>query len=317
MAVVRALVAVFAEGAAELADDHHGGLPPCGPHGVGIGRQRAAQLAQPVRQHAAGGALADVRVPAADVDEAQVVAVDHEAGDAAHFLFQLVGGDGIAAGRLHLGLDFLARRAQDALPFRDRGVQIGVLVHGFDGAVVVGAQARLAAGADQVDVGHARVAPEYLGHVRGERGRLRVPRAQVRREAVEEARAVVAAGGGAAPQFDAVLGFEMAAAGVLGAGEGHERKLAALVEGQQAFRQRRVQGPAVVQGQGGARPAARARDGDVGPGFVIEVAGGRHEQAGRVVGAAHEDHQQAVAGGRGGGVEAAASPCQRGGGHQL
>ncbi|MCY1519760.1 hypothetical protein D9M68_545210 [compost metagenome] len=317
MAVVRALVAVFAEGAAELADDDHGGLPPGRPHGLGVGRQRAAELAQPIRQHAAGGALADVRVPTPDVDEAQVVAVHHEARDAAHLLLELVGGHGIAAGRQHLGLDFFARRAHDALSFGDRGVQVRVLVHGLDGAIVVGAQARLAAGADQIDVGHARVAPEYLGHFRSEGGRFRMLGAQVRREAVEKARAVVAVRGGPPAQLNAVLGFEMAAAGVLGAGEGHKSKLAPLVEGQQAFGQRGVQRPAVGQGQGGARSAARAGDGDVGPGLVIEVAGRRHEQAGRVIGAAHENDQQAVAGGGGRGVEAGASQRQRGGSHQL
>jgi hypothetical protein len=48
MAVVRALVAVFAEGAAELADHcHHGMAPGLGSHG--FGERRQAWLRSPSR----------------------------------------------------------------------------------------------------------------------------------------------------------------------------------------------------------------------------------------------------------------------------
>ncbi|MNN99428.1 hypothetical protein D3C81_2190630 [compost metagenome] len=58
-----------------------------------------------------------MRVPAADIDATQVVAVGHEAGDAADLQFKFVGGNGIAVGRLHFGVDLRPCGAHDALPF--------------------------------------------------------------------------------------------------------------------------------------------------------------------------------------------------------
>ncbi|MNL31556.1 hypothetical protein D3C87_1533500 [compost metagenome] len=117
-------------------------------------------------------------IPSAHVHKAQVVAVGHEAGDAANFLFQLVGGYRVAAGRLHFGFQLLARGAHDALAFVHGRMQVRVAIHGGDGAVVGRAQARLPVCPAQINVRYARLAPEDLRHFGCECRRLGARRAR-------------------------------------------------------------------------------------------------------------------------------------------
>src|SRR2546429_167379 len=67
---VGAAVAVLAEGAPEVADQHPPRVLPCGPLLVGEGGGPAPGPLGPGGEEAARAGLADVRVPAAHVDEA-------------------------------------------------------------------------------------------------------------------------------------------------------------------------------------------------------------------------------------------------------
>src|SRR6185369_5900859 len=70
MAVIGAAVAVLAKGAAEFAQHHHDGVAPGAAHALRERAQAAAELLEARRELSVRAALADVRVPAADVDEA-------------------------------------------------------------------------------------------------------------------------------------------------------------------------------------------------------------------------------------------------------
>src|SRR5437879_13479222 len=70
--MVGAAIAVLAEGAPEFADEHHHRVLPCRTLLVGEGGEPAPQLLEPGGKKAARPALADVRVPAAHVDEADL-----------------------------------------------------------------------------------------------------------------------------------------------------------------------------------------------------------------------------------------------------
>src|SRR5437879_13408298 len=76
--MVGAAIAVLAEGAPEFADEHHHRVLPCGTLLVGEGGEPAPQLLEPGGETAARPALADVRVPAAHVDEGAVELLLHE-----------------------------------------------------------------------------------------------------------------------------------------------------------------------------------------------------------------------------------------------
>ncbi|KAG1527927.1 hypothetical protein G6F50_018275 [Rhizopus delemar] len=78
-----------------------------------------------------------------------------------------------------------------------------------------------------------------------------------------------------------------------------------------------MQGPAVGKRQGGTGPAARPGNREGGPRCIVEITACGNQQAGRVVRAAHEDHQQAVARRGRRGIEPAAAQHQRGGSHHL
>src|SRR5581483_214830 len=82
MAVIGAAIAVLAEGAAKLADHDHDGVMPGRTHALGKARKPAAELAEPAGEIAVGAALVDVRVPPADVDEAEIESLLHQGADA-------------------------------------------------------------------------------------------------------------------------------------------------------------------------------------------------------------------------------------------
>src|SRR5205809_3591444 len=76
--MVGAAIAVLAEGAPEFADQHHHRVLPCGTLLVGEGGEPAPQFLEPGGEEAARAALADVRVPAAHVDKADVELLLHQ-----------------------------------------------------------------------------------------------------------------------------------------------------------------------------------------------------------------------------------------------
>src|SRR5207245_10986620 len=71
-------------------------------HLVGEGRQAAAQVRKFVGQSASRAAFADVRVPTAYVDEAELHAVTHQVRDAPGLHREALAADGIATGAFHL-----------------------------------------------------------------------------------------------------------------------------------------------------------------------------------------------------------------------
>src|SRR5262245_44888316 len=129
VAVVGATVAVLPEGAAELAQHHHHGIAPGAAHALGEGGEPAAELLQARGEVAARAALAHVGVPAADVDEAEVVLALHEARDAPRLQLEAARVDGVAARSLHLAGEV----AHHALAHREalahRRTELGVAVH--------------------------------------------------------------------------------------------------------------------------------------------------------------------------------------------
>ncbi|MGC4061332.1 MAG: hypothetical protein QM749_11010 [Aquabacterium sp.] len=63
------------------------------------------QLIETAGEIARGAALPDMRVPAAHVHEADVVALGHQPGDAPRLQLEALGRDGLPAGRFHLAAD--------------------------------------------------------------------------------------------------------------------------------------------------------------------------------------------------------------------
>src|SRR5579863_3586299 len=100
-------------------------------------------------------------------------------------------------------------------------------------------------------------------------------------------------------EFDAVLGLEVTARQVLGAGEGYEGNLTLLIQGTERITQRWRECPVRVESQRAAADRrVRPRDRDRGPRLVVETAGVGDQRVGRVIPAAQEHQQKARAGGR-------------------
>ena len=290
VAVVGAAVAVFLEGAAELADDdHHRRIP--GIAGLlGEGGQALPELAEPVGEIAGAVALADVRVPATDVDEAETVALAHQPADAPRLAFEALGGDGIAVGGDHLAGQRLGRVGAHLEAFADGTSEARVLVHRRDDVGLPIVDPRLAH-VDEREVGHLHAAAKAERQLVGEGDR--VARAEHAGEPVHEARLVVAVALQRLAELDRILRLEVAPRGVVGAGEGHERGLLLREEGKHRIAQRGVEAPVGIERQRRIGGGARAGDRDVRALLVVEAARGRHEQAGGVVAAAQEDDQHA------------------------
>ena len=81
--VIGAVRAVLAERPAELREHDDDGLVPGGAHLLGEAGEALAEAREQIRQLPLRVALVDVRVPAADVDEADVELVVHQPGHAA------------------------------------------------------------------------------------------------------------------------------------------------------------------------------------------------------------------------------------------
>ncbi len=129
------------------------------PDLVGETGEAAAQLAEPPGQIAGRAALVDVRVPAADVDEAEVEAVAHQRADAASRELEAFR-RGRAAVRLrHLGGDALVDFVLDLEALVNRRRQRRAAVHVLDQRRLAGVDSRPADVGD-ADVGDGRRAAE-------------------------------------------------------------------------------------------------------------------------------------------------------------
>src|SRR6185295_7503815 len=120
VAVVGAAVAVLAPGAAELADHHDDGVAPRAAHRLRECAQAVAELLAARRQLAGGAALGDVRVPAADVDEADAVFTLHEPRDALRLRLERARRRGVAARRHHLVAELAHHVVARGEAFADR-----------------------------------------------------------------------------------------------------------------------------------------------------------------------------------------------------
>src|SRR5262249_45201480 len=125
MAVIGSAVAILAEGAAELGDHHDDRVAPCrGPDLLGEAGEPSPKLAETVGEIAIGGALIDMRIPAADIDKAEIELLAHQAADAPGRQFETARRHRAAIGRSHL----LRERAIDIVahlePLGDGGGKI-------------------------------------------------------------------------------------------------------------------------------------------------------------------------------------------------
>jgi hypothetical protein len=164
---------------------------PVRPHLLREAGQAASQLVEPVGEVAGGVALADVGVPAADVDKADVVALLHHLGDAARFQLEALGGDGVAAGGIHFAGQVFHHILAHGEAFAHRLRQRRALVHGGDHFRLARVDARLADVA-QRGVGHLQAALHDQRQLVGEGDRAGAVGVERGGQAVEEAGAVVA-----------------------------------------------------------------------------------------------------------------------------
>ena len=133
MTVVRAAIAVFTEGPAELGQHEDHGIVPLLAQGFGIGGKAPSQAVQIGRQRAAGAAFIDMGVPAAHVHESQPVLRAHESRHALGGQFESLGTDGTAVGRLHLLLHRLRHLLLQLQTFRHRRFEMAAGIHAAQG----------------------------------------------------------------------------------------------------------------------------------------------------------------------------------------
>src|SRR5262249_18147685 len=196
VAVVGAALAVLADGAAEFADDDHHRVAPGAAHALREGAQAAAELLQARGELAGLSALAYVRVPAADVDEAEVVLALHQLRDAPRLQLEAARVDRVASGGLHLAAKVAHHALAHGEAFAHRRAELAVAVHlGDERALARVDRGGPQTGAAEREVGDrlrafGRRAAESERHVVGERDRA--GGAQRRGEAPHETRLVAA-----------------------------------------------------------------------------------------------------------------------------
>src|SRR2546427_11034044 len=142
--MIGAAVAVLAEVAPEVADPRPPRALPCGTLLVGEGGERAPEPLEPGGEEAARAALADVRVPAAHVDEADVELLLHQLRNAPGFDLEAARAHRVAAGAFHLSHHV----AHDVVAHREALVDLRAegraAVHGRDERALAGVHGRLA-----------------------------------------------------------------------------------------------------------------------------------------------------------------------------
>ena len=123
VAMIGAARAVLLERAPELRDDDHDRLFPGGAHLIGEAGEALAEIRQQIRELALRVALIHMRIPPADVDEADVELVAHQASHPPRLELESLGGDRIPVGGDHLG-----RHRGAGIPLRHR---VGLLGDGL------------------------------------------------------------------------------------------------------------------------------------------------------------------------------------------
>src|SRR5208282_6387981 len=125
VAVIGPAVAVLAKGAPELAqrDDHR--VSPHRAHFGGEGGEPAAELVEPAGEITLCPALADMRIPATDIEKPYVELVPHQFGDTLCLELETLGRNRAPARGLHLrghGVDHLPPHAETLVDLRrERG----------------------------------------------------------------------------------------------------------------------------------------------------------------------------------------------------
>ena len=109
MTVISAPVAIFLKRAPEFRNHHDDGIvPSVRTQFLGKARQAPAEFAEPVCHGAGSPALAYMRIPAADIDETEIVLFAHQPANSARRQFEALGRDRATVGRGHfLGRGFI------------------------------------------------------------------------------------------------------------------------------------------------------------------------------------------------------------------
>ena len=267
-------------------------FPGVGPDLVGEAGDAAPQLAQARGEIALGAALVHVRVPPADIDEAERVVGLHQPADAARGELEAFGRDSALVGRHHFGGHRSVHLVTHGEALRDGGAEGLARIHLLDQLRLPAVYAGLSYGA-QADVRHAGCASEDQRQLVGEGERLRAMQLAV--QPGHEGGVVVARAVQCLAELNGVLRLKVAARQVVGAREGDEGDLLLLPQWIDRVLERRVEAPLRVQrkravGIGGIGLLDRQRRARA----VVKLAGDRDHNVGRVVGAAQEDHQQAL-----------------------
>lgn len=187
-------------------------MPPFGAEGLGKHLQAAAQAREVSGERTLRRALADVRVPAADVDEAQPIFVAHEPRHAFGLELEALGVDGAAVGGEHFLRDLLGDFLPKIQAVAHRRLEMVAGVH-------VAQYSRLALVERRFADVLERQVRHRSGALEGQRQcvregdgiRLRSGGAKRLRQTAEKAGAVIACASRGLPELDAVLGLEMAA----------------------------------------------------------------------------------------------------------
>ena len=230
-------------------------------------------------------------VPAADVDEAEIELLAHQPADAPSRQLEAARRDGAAIGRDH----FLGHRAVDVVAhleaFGHRAGEGVLRIHALDELRLAVVDAGLADRGD-ADVRDLVATAEHERQLLGVGDRARL--GEHADEPRHEAGIVVAGGVDRLAELDGVLGLEMAAGEIVGAGERHEGDLPLLPQRIERILQRRMQAPVGIERERGVGGAGmRAGDRERRPRLVIEIARDGDDDVRRVIGAAQEHHEEA------------------------
>src|SRR5205823_3531201 len=195
-------------------------------HRFGERAETPAELLEPGGEHTRGPAFANVRIPAADIHEAQAVVAAHEARNTFRLRLERTRRDRVAAGRDHLLPELAHHAISRGKAFVDLRTEARALVHLGDQGALPRIDRRAADGVER-NVRHLRFAAKGNRQPAGERDRA--ARTELGCQAVHETGRIAAASQRLA-ELDRILGLEMAPAGVFGTREWDERELAPQIE---------------------------------------------------------------------------------------
>src|ERR1700677_2914753 len=144
MTVVRAAIAVLAERAPELREHDDDGIAPLGAERLREDLQAAAETCQVPGERPLRCAFAHVRIPAADIDEAQPIFVAHQMRHALGLELEALGVDGTAVGCRHFLGDLLGHFLAKIQSVAHRGLEMMVGIHVAQNAGLTPIERRLA-----------------------------------------------------------------------------------------------------------------------------------------------------------------------------